>query len=95
MDLINFHHFMFFRKDNSEAVKHKKSLEKLKDQDPEFYEFLQQEDSKLLDFDASDESDGHTNENSDVDEKGDSDSSSDIVHKVPERLEVRFGFVAF
>ena len=79
---------MLFREDNSEVVKHKKSLEKLKEQDPEFYEFLQQEDSGLLDFDASDE-------NSDVDGEEDSDANSDIVHKVPEKHEVCRQFDAF
>ena len=77
---------MFLR--TSEAVKHKKSLEKLKDQDPEFYKFLQQEDSELLDFNASDESDDGVSGNSDIDEE-DSDSSGNMVHKIPESLEVR------
>lgn len=35
--------------------KHKEELEQLKEQDPEFYEFLQKEESGLLDFDVSDE----------------------------------------
>ena len=49
---------------------------------------MQQEDSGLLDFDASDE-------NSDVDGEEDSDTNSDIVHKVPEKLEVCRQFDAF
>ncbi|CAO3691336.1 unnamed protein product [Umbelopsis ramanniana] len=35
--------------------KHKEELEQLREQDPEFYEFLQKEESGLLDFDVSDE----------------------------------------
>uniref|UniRef100_T1HB18 Uncharacterized protein n=1 Tax=Rhodnius prolixus TaxID=13249 RepID=T1HB18_RHOPR len=38
-------------------IQHKKSLENLKKIDPEFYQFLEENDKKLLDFDASDESD--------------------------------------
>ena len=36
-------------------VNYKKTLEGLKDKDSEFYEFLQQNDKQLLDFDISDE----------------------------------------
>ncbi|KAG2178760.1 hypothetical protein INT43_001606, partial [Umbelopsis isabellina] len=39
----------------SDISKHKEELEKLKEQDPEFYKFLQKEESGLLDFDVSDE----------------------------------------
>jgi hypothetical protein len=35
--------------------KHKEELELLREQDPEFYEFLKKEESGLLDFDVSDE----------------------------------------
>ena len=33
------------------AQKHKQSLNKLKENDPEFYKFLKDEDTTLLDFD--------------------------------------------
>lgn len=39
----------------SDISQHKEELEKLKEQDPEFYKFLQKEESGLLDFDVSDE----------------------------------------
>ncbi len=67
------------QKSPSEASKHKKSLEELKDKDPEFYEFLRKEDSGLLDFDESD--DGEYTESG-------SDDSDDGAHRHPEKLEV-------
>lgn len=56
--------------------KHKQSLEKLKQSDPEFYEFLKNEDQELLDF-SSDSGD----------DEGDEEEGG--VHKLPSKLEVR------
>ena len=53
------------------AKKHKKTLEKLKESDPEFYQFLSENDKDLLEFDTSD--------------SDDEDGGS--VHKPPEELE--------
>ncbi|KAI0236209.1 Nucleolar Complex 2 protein [Massospora cicadina] len=47
--------------DGDEAQRHKLDLEALKEADPEFYEFLQQNDSALLDFNAS-EDESHASE---------------------------------
>lgn len=53
---------------------HKKSLQKLRQTDPDFYKFLEENDKKLLDFNVSDSEDDNEEE--------------DKVHKPAEELEV-------
>jgi nucleolar complex protein 2 len=55
---------------------HKKSLENLRDTDPEFYKYLEQNDRKLLQFSVSDSED-------EADEE-----QEDQVHKPVQDLEV-------
>ncbi|CAD0196039.1 unnamed protein product [Chrysodeixis includens] len=53
---------------------HKKSLEKLKNTDPDFYNFLEENDENLLNFDVD--------SGDDASEKGDDDDDEDDkVHK--------------
>lgn len=57
-----------------EAAKHKKDLAKLKQSDPEFYKFLQENDKKLLQFNLSDDEDDST--------------PVEDIHKLSETLDV-------
>lgn len=59
------------------ADDHKASLDKLKDIDPEFYKYLEQNDKKLLKFNADiDDEDGSENNEEDQQEENDEDEDS-------------------
>lgn len=56
---------------------HKKSLAKLRETDPEFYQFLEENDKKLLQFNVSDS-----------ESEGENDEDTEKIHKPPVKLEV-------
>ena len=56
---------------------HKKDLESLQDTDPEFYKFLQDEDSELLEFDESED------EDDDEDDDDEDDEDEDVAGNKP------------
>ncbi|CAH1773053.1 unnamed protein product, partial [Owenia fusiformis] len=69
--------------------KHKEQLEKLKERDPDFYEFLRNEDNALLKFDVSDseeeDDEGIDEESSSEEEDEDGEGR---MHQLPDKLEV-------
>lgn len=68
-----------------DATTHKKTLESLKDKDPEFYEYLQKHDKQLLDFNDDQElpSEGdYDDDDDDVGQNLDEDSTEETTRNV-------------
>ncbi|GMH33310.1 hypothetical protein BSKO_01144 [Bryopsis sp. KO-2023] len=63
--------------------KHKSQLEALKEQDPEFYQYLQKADEKLLDFGEEDDEE----DDSDSDEEGQKRKPKVVRELTPERVD--------
>ena len=68
-------------KTREEMKQHKKHLESLKETDPEFYEYLQQEDKELLEFDDDDEEDEEEKQKKDESESDSEEGGSNEASK--------------
>ena len=74
-------------KTREEMKQHKKHLESLKETDPEFYEYLQQEDKELLEFDDDEEDDSE--EKQKKDESSESDSEKGGSNEASKRAKTK------
>ncbi|KAI9596805.1 Noc2p family-domain-containing protein [Syncephalis fuscata] len=71
------------------GLQHKKDLEKLKEQDPEFYEYLKNNDKSLLEFDVSEDEDedGEDEEDEDEDEVDEDEDEDEEIMDVDDNAE--------
>lgn len=69
--------------EGSEGIDHKKALEKLKNTDPEFYKFLEENDKSLLEFNIDDDN---------ISSEEDGDDGDNKIHKPPKPGELEVSF---
>ncbi|OTF78929.1 hypothetical protein BLA29_011291, partial [Euroglyphus maynei] len=63
-----------------DVTTHKKTLESLKEKDPEFYEYLQKHDKQLLDFDDDEELPSDDDDSAGHDKNLDEDSAETTLN---------------
>ncbi|VDK58986.1 unnamed protein product, partial [Cylicostephanus goldi] len=69
--------------ESKSAKKHLENLQKLKETDPEFYKFLQEQDADLLEFHASDEEEEEAEDEEEVDDEMELDEEKEEMIKKP------------
>lgn len=69
--------------DEDEGMTHALELSKLKEKDPEFYKYLEENDQELLDFDPAQAMEGVTLSDEDMDDR---DGEGKVVHPLTPQL---------
>ncbi|CAJ0606086.1 unnamed protein product [Cylicocyclus nassatus] len=67
--------------ESKSAKKHLENLQKLKETDPEFYKFLQEQDADLLEFHASDEEEEEAEDEEEIDDEMELDQEKEVGKK--------------